>query len=119
MAARPGLEFRFEVETEAVKDGRGDVGRFDRAIRGDGPYRVAGSDHAASLNAAAGEADREAERPVITSAGGVHAGRTPEFRQVAHECRIKQTRAARGPQPGRCKPGRTSGKRCHAYPRSK
>ena len=54
-AGRPG-ELGFEVEAKAVEDRRGDVGRFDGTVRRHGADRIAGPDHPAPLNAAAGEA---------------------------------------------------------------
>src|ERR1700720_3158025 len=82
-------EFGFEVETEAVEDRCRDIRRLDGTVRRHGAYWVAGPHHPAPLNPAAGEADREAKRPVVAASGGVHAGRAPELRQVADERRIE------------------------------
>ena len=116
-ARRPG-KLGFEVEAQAVEDRRGDVGRFDGPVRRHGADRIAGPDHPAPLNAAAGETDREAERPVVAPAGRVDAGRAPELGQVAHQRRIEHAPLRQGPRSGRCRPGRTSGRRCRACPRS-
>src|SRR4051794_35696636 len=59
-----------EVESQAVEDGRNDVRRFDGAVCRHGADRVARPDNPTSLDAATGESDREALRPVVAPAGG-------------------------------------------------
>ena len=102
-----------------MEDRRGDVGRFDGTVRRHGADRIAGPHHAAPLNAAAGEADREAERPVVAPAGRVDPGRAAELRQVADERRVEQPALREVFDQGAYRPGRTSGRRCRACPRSR
>src|SRR5438093_706706 len=76
-------EFGFEFDAQAVINGGDDFGGSNGALGGVGAFVIALADDSAALHAAAGEINRPALRPVVAAAGGVDAGGTAEFGEVA------------------------------------
>src|SRR5207302_204702 len=74
-AALRTRQVSFDVEAEAVENGRDDFFRLDGALGGEAADLVALADGASAFHSAAGEVNAPALRPVIAPAGGIHLRR--------------------------------------------
>ena len=118
-------EFRFEVETEAVaEDCRTcDIGGSTGRSAGTAPMgSLAPTTHGPL------ERRRRQIEPCSKAANGhwpsrgIHTGRAAELREVTDETSVVSSipsSVRRGLRPRPCRPGRTSNKRCRAFPRSR
>lgn len=78
--------------TETVVDRGDDFGGCDRSLGGETADGVALADDLAAPDAAAREVNGPALRPVVATAGRIHAGRATELGDVADQ-RISQESA--------------------------
>jgi len=75
-AAQSIMNLRARTIAEAVKDGGGDVLRFDASRSGIGRLRIGRAMHSATLNAAPGKSGREDVSPVVSPRASPNAIRT-------------------------------------------